>query len=516
MRWKGRNLLAFQGLPNPYHTLEAVMRFVSLTLIALALALQAPALLQAQIKTPPDGYWNDYRSLTRGWLDEFNKFRSERGLPRFVWSEQMYVVLVEYANECKSHNLDIDTIPGPCERPTQKARRVHRWNLYFFDNYTVFLKVTYTPKEAVKSVASVAIIKSITNPRNNAAAVAIVERNAEEVYIIMATSQMKIGPVIEAKESMFLAEEILKSTDANSEDRVKALRDLVLRKHFEHSFLFLEYVRDKDPAVAKQAVAGLNALADPSFVSPLIQAFGQAVPEVHDAIASTLAKITGRRDLGNDQEKWKKWYESSGGSVTRPFEVPDEDVKLSDEEVKRLVDDFKMELKNPDAILRIDAVRKVGRIKHPDIAKAVAKALFDKDPVVRRTASEALHYQADKGTLKDLSKAYPMNKNTPEVLAPIILAFGAIGDYRALPLVTKDLLRPGEAAVTRARVQALGGIRHRDSVQALIDFMVRWGKGARQYRKDLQESLKKLTGQNFGRNVNAWKSWWDRNKKTYR
>ncbi|MHC4780352.1 MAG: HEAT repeat domain-containing protein, partial [Planctomycetota bacterium] len=238
--------------------------------------------------------------------------------------------------------------------------------------------------------------------------------------------------------------------------------------------------------------------------------------EVHEAIAATLTKITRRKDFGTDAEKWRKWYGVSGGSVTRPFEVPSEEIKLTDEEVKKLVEDFKLELKNGDSIVRIDAIRQVGRIKHTDIAKAIAKALSDKDPAVRKTAAEALAYQADKGTMKALCKYLPLNKNHPQVQAQIILALGAIGDWRALPAVTKNLMKPGEAEVTKARITALGNIRHQDSIQNLIDFMVRWGRSMKDYAKPIQESLKKLTGKDFGRNRNAWKTWWDRNKKTFR
>ncbi|MHC5037348.1 MAG: HEAT repeat domain-containing protein [Planctomycetota bacterium] len=468
------------------------------------------------ITTPPDGYWHDYRNLTKGWIQEFNKFRSEKGLPLFVWSEKMYVCLVEYTNECRSHNLNMDQIPGPCERPTQRARRVHRWNIYFFDNYTIFNKASYTPAEAVKSVASVAIIKSITNPRNNAAAVAIVERNAEEVYIIMATAAMDIGPIVAVQDDLELASAILKSDEATSADRVEFMKKLAVQKNFECSFLFMEYVCDKDPAVAKVALQGLSALADPSFVGPLILALGKAVPEIRENIAATLAKITGRKDFGTDQAKWQAWYKGAGGQVTRPFEVPSEDIELSDEEIKKLVEEFKMELKNPDAVRRIDAVRKVGRIKNSVVAKAVTKALMDKDPLVRKTAAEALEYQADKGTLKALTKALPLNKANPEVQAPIIRAIGAIGDPRAAPIVLKDLLKPGDEGVTRARIVALGNLRHPESIQGLIDFMSRWGRGARKFGKDLQASLKALTGKDFGRNRDAWRDWWDRNKKTFR
>lgn len=485
-------------------------------LLAVLLGAGFAARLDAQITTPPDGYWNDYREITRGWLDEFNTFRSERGLPVFVWSEKMYVCLVEYANECRSHNLDIKGIPGPCERPTQRARRVHRWNLYFFDNYTVFLKAAYTAQEAVKSVASVAIIKSIHNPRNNAAAVAIVERNAEEVYIIMSTAAIDIEPVLQAHEALELRSLILESPQATPADRLTAMKELAALKNFELSFTFAKYLLDRDAAVARAAAEGLNALADPSAVCPLVRALATCQPDAREAVAAALARITGRKDLGADPEKWRKWYESSGGAVTKPFEVPEAAVSLPEEEIKKIIEDFKIEAKNPDATRRMDAVRQVGRIKHPDIAEEIAKLLADKDPLVRKTAAEALVYQAEKGTLKQLAAAAPLNKNHPEVLAPVIRALGAIGDYRALPIVTKDLMKPGEGEVTRARLEALGNIRHPDSIDTLIEFGSRWGRGLREFAQPLQDSLKKLTGLDFGRNMNAWKSWWDRKKPTFR
>jgi HEAT repeat protein len=482
---------------------------------ALILCFAGPV-VGSGIETPPDGYWGDYRTLRQGWLDEFNKYRSERGLPTFVWSDRLYVVLVEFALEAKSHDLELDQLPGPCERPTRKARRIHRWNIYFWDNYTLFPKASYTPQEAIKSLASVAIIKSIRDPRNNAAAVVILERNPNEVYIMETTACIDLQPVREAQELLEINGAILDSPEATSADRVQAIREMALRKNFELAFTFMKYMLDRDGAVAKTAVEGLAVLGDPSFVLPLINALDKAVPEAREAIAATLAKITRRREFGTDAARWRKWYGVSGGTVTRPFEVPSEEIKLSEEEVKKLVEDFKLELKNPDSMARVDAVRQVGRIRHTDIAKAIAKALTDKDPAVRKTAAEALAYQADKATMKALCKTLPLNKGKPDVQAAILKALGAIGDWRALPAVTKDLMRPGQPEVTKARIVALGNIRHRDSIQNLIDFMQRWGRAMRDYAKPLQESLKKLTGKDFGRNRNAWKAWWDRSKKTWR
>ncbi|MCU0723061.1 MAG: HEAT repeat domain-containing protein [Planctomycetes bacterium] len=483
---------------------------------AAALLLLPLSAAIAGIDTPPDDPRGEYRSLTKGWLQEFNKFRSEQGLPAFVWSERMYTVLLEYTLDLKSKNLGMNQIPGPCERPTERARRVHRWNIGFFDNYTIFLKASYTPQEAVKSVASVSIIKSVRNPAMNAAAVAIVERNETEIYIIMSTAKIDADPVLRAREKVDLFGAILKAPDATPADRLAAIKDIAGARNFELAPVLLEYVRDADPEVAKAACEGLAALGDPSFVYPLIQSFDKARPEAVDAIAAVLAKVTGRKDLGKDAENWRKWYEASGNTLSRPFEAPAEDVKLSDKEIDALVEDFLLEIKNPDSVRRIDAIKQVGRIKHAKIAKAVDGALADKDPIVRRTAAEVLEFQAEKGTLPALVTAAGVFKDDIEFLTAVTRALGAIGDYRALPVVTKDLQRPGQEELTLAKIEALGKIRHQDSIQTLVDFLGKSGRGNRRFGKAVFESLRRLTSQDFGEDQNAWKTWWEGSKATFR
>ncbi|GEM_PF-1906043 len=493
------------------------MVYRSLAVLSVALVfLSGVAVLAGGIETPPPGYWGDYPNLIRGWLEEFNKFRSEEGLPTFVWSDRLYVVLVEYALEIKSHDLDLNEIPGPCEKPTQRARRNHRWNLRMYDNHTVFPKASYSPEEAVKSVKSVSIIKSVRDPRMNAAAVAILERNEEEVYIIMATARIDVEPVMKARECLELNVAILKNPQATSEDRVKAIRDIAAQKNFEVAFTLLEYARDPDPAVAKEAVKGLGRLTDPSFTLPLIKALGASGPEVDEEIFTVLMRITGRSDLGKDADAWRTWFDRQGITVIKPFEVPEETVDLSDEEIKDLLREFEWELDDGGPERRIEAIRKIARIRHPKVAKALCLALNDKVPEVRKVGAEALAVQADKGTLKALCRAYTYNRGREDIQAAVVRALGAIGDYRAIPTLKKDLIRPGIPEVTRARLEAFGNIRHRESIQALIDFMWRWGRGAKSFAKPLGESLRKLTGQDFGRDRNAWKNWWDRNKRIFR
>ena len=54
------------------------MRSIGTVVASAALILcLAPVVFGSGIVAAPDGYWGDYRTLRQGWLDEFNKYRSE-------------------------------------------------------------------------------------------------------------------------------------------------------------------------------------------------------------------------------------------------------------------------------------------------------------------------------------------------------------------------------------------------------------------------------------------------------
>jgi hypothetical protein len=84
-----------------------------------------------------------------------------------------------------------------------------------------------------------------------------------------------------------------------------------------------------------------------------------------------------------------------------------------------------------------------------------------------------------------------------------------------------DDLRTQETA--KARIEALGKIRSKKSVEALIDLMYvakPWTLGS--VRAALRDSLEKLTGQKFqGRQKfieerDEWKNWWNDNRNRFK
>jgi hypothetical protein len=113
------------------------------------------------------------------------------------------------------------------------------------------------------------------------------------------------------------------------------------------------------------------------------------------------------------------------------------------------------------------------------------------------------------------------NEKEIEIYLRLIRALGEIGDPRAVDVLSKDWWnqRIGEHAVAaaKAKVQALGNIRHPSAVDALIEtFTLAKEELVGHFRKDVIQSLMKLTGQEFGFDRDAWKDWWKKNRASFR
>jgi hypothetical protein len=155
-------------------------------------------------------------------------------------------------------------------------------------------------------------------------------------------------------------------------------------------------------------------------------------------------------------------------------------------------------------------------------AMAIARlGLRDRAPDVRAKAAEILGVMARRNVVPALIAA--MKENEKEIVAYIrmIQALGEIGDPRAVDILSKDWWnqRIGEygVAAAKAKIRALGNIRHVSSVDALLDtFSLMKDEAVARFKDDLIASLRTLTGQDFGYDRNAWKEWWKRNRASHR
>jgi HEAT repeats len=195
---------------------------------------------------------------------------------------------------------------------------------------------------------------------------------------------------------------------------------------------------------------------------------------------------------------------------------------LSEDEVKELVAAFEKGWKELDADGKVEALRRFAETESDLVSTTIARlGLRDRTPAVRAAAAEALGVMKRANVVPALLVAMKKNEQEQEVYQRLIQSLGEIGDPRAVPALSKGWWnqRTGERGVTmaRAKIRALGNIRHRESVDALVDaFYMTKDETIAQLAADLILAMQKLTGQDFGGDRKAWKDWWKRNRSSHR
>ncbi|MHC5080247.1 MAG: HEAT repeat domain-containing protein, partial [Planctomycetota bacterium] len=224
--------------------------------------------------------------------------------------------------------------------------------------------------------------------------------------------------------------------------------------------------------------------------------------------------------------------DEKGTSFT--FDVRYEEIKnrsapkkeLTLAEIKKAVAAFKRDWRKWGFLEKTERMKELARIDHDLVSDAIAKAgLKDADPGVRKCAAECLGKLGRRNVTIRLVKAMKPNEKHKAAYIAIVNALGKIGDPRAIrPL--KDgfgqIPEPKKSSLEidyspqKARIAALAAIRTNDSVEAVLDIWNEAGIHAIPLIQDLQAALRSLTEQSFGHDKEAWKSWWRKNKATFR
>jgi hypothetical protein len=181
---------------------------------------------------------------------------------------------------------------------------------------------------------------------------------------------------------------------------------------------------------------------------------------------------------------------------------------------------LKTALKDKHLDLIFVAIEDAGRVADKNVVKQLGLAVKHKDAEVRLRALTALRYNTDPSTLKELLK-FKKSKPVLEDDACAEAYFFALGqkaDAKAIPVLTDGLVTTNRKDTTsRARILALGRIRDKKSVEALISVMNSGGGGRRGGRnhpqmREISVALQVLTGQEFNKR-DDWQTWWNNNKK---
>ncbi len=208
-------------------------------------------------------------------------------------------------------------------------------------------------------------------------------------------------------------------------------------------------------------------------------------------------------------------YESINGEPARV-------VELDPARVKELVSVFEKGWRKLSEEQKVESIHEIAETSHDLASAAIAKqGLRDRSPRVRAAAAEALGVMGRKNVVPALLSALKKDDKELNVALPIIQSLGEIGDPRAVDALGKGWWsqRTGEQAITvaRAKIRALGNIRHPASVDTLINALYATkDETIGRIGADLLTAMKKLTGQDLGNSRQAWKDWWKKNRASYR
>jgi HEAT repeat protein len=154
----------------------------------------------------------------------------------------------------------------------------------------------------------------------------------------------------------------------------------------------------------------------------------------------------------------------------------------------------------------------------PEVIERLVRLLRTDERLEVRNASALalgrMHHRRCFSLLVDASERY---RDEPDDLVAVVVALGELGDPRAVRVLSRTWWMPSDREVVEAKIEALGRIRHRDSVEALIELLtLTGGDPLEAYDGRILFALCSLTGEEFGRDAMVWKNWWVRNHRTFR
>lgn len=178
-------------------------------------------------------------------------------------------------------------------------------------------------------------------------------------------------------------------------------------------------------------------------------------------------------------------------------------------------EDFKKDLAKPDEADKLKALDTIGKSKNGKAYPLLKDALKSDRFKVRAAAAKALGEIKAVDAIPALGDILKNKAEVGDVQVEAAGALGAIGDARAVPVLMLDLMMTKDEKAYFARIDALGLIKDRTSIEALLEIpgKIR-GKPIKETNQHCQRLLEALTREKQP-NINAWRTWWSKVKDTF-
>ena len=171
---------------------------------------------------------------------------------------------------------------------------------------------------------------------------------------------------------------------------------------------------------------------------------------------------------------------------------------------------------------RIEAIRASVDAVDKKVIELVAKGLKEKDGKVVEAAVDTLGRMRHPESAKALVAYYNRDKKTlykdhESELVDLVKALGRQGDPAGIEVLTDNVAGATGYPVIQARIMALGNIRDAKAVEAILGLTKAVGPNTLdRYMDDVRLALMALTGEDRGKDSLQWEEWWREHKKDYK
>jgi hypothetical protein len=168
------------------------------------------------------------------------------------------------------------------------------------------------------------------------------------------------------------------------------------------------------------------------------------------------------------------------------------------------------------------ALARAQEVPHGDVVKQVLRALEDERVPVRIAAVQALRWIRIPDSLSALHKLAKDKKRMkePELGAAILRAIGQHADSSSVAILAREPFEPQRGDCIKARIYALGRIRTREALEAVMAMVATIPRGNYPrpivaHMKETRLVLALLTGVDQGEAPEPWEVWWREHRKGF-
>ncbi|HTE06742.1 MAG TPA: HEAT repeat domain-containing protein [Planctomycetota bacterium] len=187
------------------------------------------------------------------------------------------------------------------------------------------------------------------------------------------------------------------------------------------------------------------------------------------------------------------------------------------DQVKATVDEVRAAERSSKVDERVAVIGRAGSVEDPDVVRALEDGLYDKDAGVQLATIAAFSRMQTPEALVALHGLARTRRMVRDglPLAALYRAIGRHGDRSSVEVLLAGVPGVTDPEVVRARIYALGNIRAREAVQALVSDLDLGTPPAGQelpLMEDVRVALARLTGTDQSADRKHWQDWWDRAK----